>query len=80
MANEKTTTIFCANCQEEEDHKLEIAPNGEVAATCKKCQRVLKFATSDPKEFKQMVESHKEANEGQVSVASQEKLIEELSK
>lgn len=75
----KTKLIFCANCQEEKDHGLSLAPNGEVVATCD-CGRFLKFpATLGAKEINKLVETHKDKNEGQVRVEQQEKLLSEVS-
>jgi RNase P subunit RPR2 len=64
-------TIFCANCQAEQEHALSASPTGEVVATCSVCERILKFPAGISREdFDKALEVHKEANEGQVSQES----------
>lgn len=64
-------TIFCANDQVETIHKLSASPSGEIQAICSVCGRLLKFpADTTPKDFQKLVDAHKLANEGQVTVNS----------
>lgn len=75
----KLKTIFCANCQEEKAHVLSLAPDGEVVATCE-CERAIKFpAGITAEQFNELIEKHKAANEGQISVAVQEAFLESIA-
>lgn len=78
--NELLKTIFCANEQEETAHVLSAAQNGDIVATCKICDRVLKFpAGLTPEDFAKLLVAHKEANIGQVTQASIEKTLSLLA-
>lgn len=86
--------MFCARCQKESTHKLDVASNGEVVITCLtilsekteeqpevRCERFIKFPNSvDAAKLKEYIAAHKTANEGQVSVQSIEDKKAELLK
>lgn len=64
----KTRDIFCANCQETKEHIVTIDVSGEFICTCI-CGRFLKFPGDLPKkELDAVIEEHKEANVGQITV------------
>jgi len=72
--------IFCANEQIETNHKLGLAPNGEITATCSKCGRVLKFpANLKSEEFNKLINEHKTANAGQVSIEVAQAKLKKLA-
>lgn len=65
-----TLIVFCANEQADTEHTLDIDQNNEIVLTCA-CGRFLKFpAGTSADVMSGLLEKHKEANEGQVSVAS----------
>jgi len=74
-----TTTVFCAQCQEDTPHEISVQPhNKEVVLTCA-CGRFLKFApgtsTADMKKF---LAVHKDTNVGQILTVKHEAEINEL--
>ncbi len=67
-----TKTIFCANCQADKDHDAGLDAEGGLLLTCPDCERNLKFPSGiDASQLDDLIAEHKEANEGQVSVAAQ---------
>lgn len=44
LENKQTKNAFCAQCQEETDHTVEVDHNGEILMTCE-CGRFQKFAS-----------------------------------
>ena len=79
--SKKTLPAFCAFEQKETDHSIDIDGAGEIVLTCTTptgteeapttCGRFLKFPKgTTPDELKALLASHKDMNEGQVSVAS----------
>jgi hypothetical protein len=77
--NTQTILVFNADLQRESPHTLTIDGNGEVILTCTENGRFLKFpkgTTAD--ELRALLTEHKNANEGQISVASIEAAQEEL--
>ena len=75
--------MFCANEQKETEHVLDIDGNGEIVLTCSDCGRFVKLPKgTDAEGVKKFIESHKVANEGQLSVeameAEKERLLEAL--
>lgn len=74
----KTKLIFCANDQSEEKHVITIDGNGEFVCTCEKCGRFLKFAANTKEELLGQLETHKTANEGQLTVDALQKKLDEM--
>lgn len=73
-------TLFCANEQADVAHSLSASPSGELELTCDTCARVVKFPSGLTKEaFLELVSKHKEANEGQVTVESIDKMLSEFA-
>jgi hypothetical protein len=73
-------TIFCANCQAETKHGLSASPSGEIQANCEVCGRLLKFpADVKPEDFQTLIDAHKEANVGQVTVESINKKLADFA-
>jgi hypothetical protein len=73
--------IFCAKCQTVTPHKGSVDGNGEFVFECqtKDCDRFIKFAAGIKKSTLQdLLTSHQEANQGQVSVEAQEKTLADL--
>ena len=63
-----TKTSFCANCQAEKPHAIEVNVNGEIVLTCE-CSRFIKFPPGlDAPSIDSLLATHKTANEGQVSI------------
>lgn len=61
-----TKLIFCANCQIEKPHTIDIQPL-EVLAVCE-CERTIKFPPlKNAGALRNMFEDHKQANLGQVA-------------
>lgn len=75
-----TKTIFCAKEQKDTVHVLSLsAANGEIIAQCD-CGEFVKFPAGIKKaEFDALIEKHKIANEGQVSIEQAEKNLQELA-
>lgn len=73
MDNEqKTLSIFCANCQKETPHTGAVDLNGELVFTCTSegCGRFIKVpAKMSAADIHAHFAEHKEANVGQVSIA-----------
>ena len=78
--SQPTKTIFCAREQKETVHTLELSPeNAEVIARCE-CGEFIKFPAGVDKEtFNKLIEAHKLANEGQVSIEAAEKNLQDLA-
>jgi hypothetical protein len=66
-------TAFCANCQEDKPHSVDVQPNnGEVTLTCD-CSRFIKLpAGMEAADAKEYLKAHKESNQGQISVEKME--------
>lgn len=61
-----TKLIFCANCQIEKNHTIEVLPT-EVLASCDSCPRVVKFPPlKNAGALREMFDGHRSANLGQV--------------
>jgi hypothetical protein len=74
---------FCANCQQDLPHEVGISalnPN-EVTLTCT-CERVFKLPKVPATEFSWLLDAHKQANQGQVTMvkleASNQAFLEDL--
>lgn len=91
MNEEKTIQVFCVEEQCETPHQLDIDGNGELVVTCTSnigtedapaiCGRFLKFPKGiTSEELKIQIQSHKESNQGQISVRQIEAQKEELLK
>lgn len=90
MDNKFLKDIFCANCQIVTSHNGEVDGNGEFVFTCQNlltnakgeesiCERFVKFPADVKKEeFPVLVEAHKDANEGQVSLEKQNEKLADL--
>jgi uncharacterized Zn finger protein len=74
-----TKTVFCANCQVDKEQEATIDGNGDFIFTCPDCGRFVKFSSeTQPDEIDGLLATHKEANTGQISVASQEAKLAEM--
>lgn len=63
-------TIFCANCQAEQEQTLE-QHGMELVATCPVCGRAIKFPAGLKKaKLDSLIADHKEANEGHQVIPS----------
>lgn len=72
--------IYCTICAKDQDHKFSVDGNGEFLAVCEECGHFLKFPSDYKlKDINNAVKEHKEANVDQVSLAEQEKVLEELN-
>ena len=75
-----TFTFFCANDQAETPHTVDVDGAGEIILTCA-CGRFVKLpAGTDAAGVKAYAETHKAANEGQISQESLEAKKAELLK
>ena len=71
--------FYCTICLEETPHNVTIDGNGEFLTTCTVCKHFIKFpATFKAKDFDGAAKEHKAENEGKISLAEQEKVLEEL--
>jgi hypothetical protein len=77
--------IFCSKCQLVTPHQGVVDANGEFVFTCTNavdgvaCDRFVKFpADTTPESFAAYLIAHQAANEGQVSVEAQEKMLATL--
>lgn len=83
MPNEqKKVLLFCANEQTETEHTLDIDGAGEIVLTCV-CERFVKLPKgTDADGLKSFIETHKQINQGQISIeaieAEKAKLLESL--
>lgn len=77
----KTTTVFCAHCQEDKTHTLSSSrDHTEIIATCE-CERTVKFPANITKqEFKDLVAEHKANNSGQAVVTESMQAEEDQKK
>lgn len=74
----RTFKLFCADTQAVVDHNLEVDANGEIVLTSP-TGRVIKLpAGTTAAQLKEFAVKHKEANEGQLSVAKIEEQTNEL--
>lgn len=80
MDERKTIAMFCANCQVESAHVIDIDGNGEILLTCL-CGRFVKYPRgTDVETLKLEIAAHKESNAGQISIESIEVEKAELVK
>lgn len=69
----QTILVFCAECQKEVPHTIDIDGNGEIVLTSEVTGKFLKFPKGTTgAELKVLLEKHKEDNQGQISVAKLE--------
>lgn len=74
-----TKTAFCANCQADTIHQMEVDQNGEIVLTCD-CGRFQKLPAGMTKtEMKDELSHRKETAEGQVSLEESYRAAEEIA-
>lgn len=69
--------VFCANCQDETDHLVELDKWGETVLTCD-CGRFIKAPKMAPKDLRAHLAAHKESNAGRVPLTPEEAAHAEL--